>query len=486
MKAHLKMLIVLSLSFLLCFLYGCEEEFSNIDESNGGFDQISLKSTNEQFYTQASQNEYLEIFAKAIMKTLDNRDFRSILKTEGLKMFDGDYDILFKDLESKTIKGKSIKDLVYENFAMLLPNEEAFNNILKDSRLQISIPVKCTVWNVNQAQPLVTYIPANFDEKKFTAVKAFDTKLNEIWLSTQHEPDFPVIVIGYCERVDSNGNLLKNVNEAVSQLSEKALMEPVLTKSASNDFGLLSVPSSPTELKSYAYLPLMIDLTWLDNSVDETSFKVEQRISPYNYIEIATLPANQNYYTVTNLSLNTKYSYRVQAINESGPSNYSNIIYEYASERRETYWEYMYKMKFTDLNAVESWLNGAPEIRWIVYCGTAIIYERNYFEPSKRSDINGTWYTYNQSQFRWYLDYGKVCTYKWIERDNPNTVITINVPIWSRDDSTGEVTTYGSVSLAVHESDDDIGTCAVDWRSPISDVHIAGGIFQFTLRNLSY
>jgi hypothetical protein len=209
---------------------------------------------------------------------------------------------------------------------MLLPNEEAFNNILKDSRLQISIPVKCTEWNVNQTQPLVTYIPANFDEKKYTAVKAFDNKLNEIWLSTQHEPDFPVIVIGYCERVDSNGNLLKNVNEAVSPLSEKALMEPVLMKSASNDFSLLSVPSSPTELKSYAYLPLMIDLTWLDNSADETSFKVEQRISPYNFIEIATLPANQNYYTVTNLSLNTKYSYRVQAINESGPSNYSNII----------------------------------------------------------------------------------------------------------------------------------------------------------------
>ena len=487
MKTHVKIINVFSLGFLLCFLYSCQEELSYIDESNGGLNQLSLKSTNEQFYPKDSQNEYLEIFAKAIVKSLDNRDFRSILKTESLKMFDGDYDVLFKDLVSKTIKAKSIRDLVYENFALLLPDKEVFNSILKDNRLQISIPVNCEEWNVNQSQPLVTYVPANFDEKLFTAVKAFDAKLNEIWISTQIEPGFPVIVVGYCERVDNNGILLKEVIEVSDPLLlAKEPIVPVLTKGTSNDLGLLAVPASPTELKSYAFLPLMIDLTWTDNSTDETSFRVEQRIPPYNFYEIATLPANQNYYTTSNLALNTKYSYRVRAINESGSSNYSNIIYEYASERHETYWEYIYKMKFTDLNAVETWVNGAPEIRWIVYCGAVILYERDFFEPAKRSDINNTWYTYNQKQFRWYLDYGKVCTYKWIERDNPNTVVTITVPLWVRDDTTGNVVTLGSVALAVHESDDDIGTCAVDWRSPLNDVHTAGGIFQFTMKNISY
>ena len=127
MKTHIKILIVLSLGFFLCCLHGCDEEPSYINDSYAGVNQLSLKSTNEQLYSQNSQNEYLEIFAKAIMKSLDNRDFRAILKTESLKMFDKDYDILFKDLESQTIKGKSIKDLVSENFALFLPDKEIFN-----------------------------------------------------------------------------------------------------------------------------------------------------------------------------------------------------------------------------------------------------------------------------------------------------------------------------------------------------------------------
>lgn len=489
MKTHLRILIIST--GIILGLPRCEKESSNkIDGFISDAHQASLISTNKFLYNQNSQNEYIEVFAKALSKSLENKDLRALVKKEALRMFDGDYDVLYKNIQSKTIEGKAVDKIITKNFLALQPDMDKLSQVTKNNRLQISIPVNCEKWNTEKSRPLVAYVPVNFDEKKFTAIKAFDSNLNEIWLSTKNEPDFPVIVVGFCERVDDNGVLLINNLMANDSLpSNESPINLLTQKDISSTKGLLAIPPSPTELKSYAFLPFTIDLTWIDNSTDEINFKVEQRTSPYDFVEIATVPSNQNYYTVnSNLYLNTKYSFRVRALNASGSSNYSNIVYDYASARRESNWEYIYQMKFTDLSAVESWISGAPEIRWLAFNGSTQIGEVNYFEPSKRAQINNTWYTYNYKIFRWYLDsFGKVCTYQWIERDFPSgDIATLNIPIWSRNDDTGNVSNYGSISITIREKDDVIGSCPVDWRNPLTDIFNAGGIFQFTMRNLSY
>jgi hypothetical protein len=64
-----------------------------------------------------------------------------------------------------------------------------------------------------------------------------------------------------------------------------------------------------------------INLTWTDNSENETGFKIER-----NREEIATVGAEISEYQDKGVDPSSLYSYRVRATNESGDSDYSNEI----------------------------------------------------------------------------------------------------------------------------------------------------------------
>ena len=69
----------------------------------------------------------------------------------------------------------------------------------------------------------------------------------------------------------------------------------------------------------------LLQLTWADNSHDENGFDIERRVEASGeFWLLATLPANQNSYTDTNLANGTTYCYRVRAFNSIGGSPYSN------------------------------------------------------------------------------------------------------------------------------------------------------------------
>jgi len=68
-----------------------------------------------------------------------------------------------------------------------------------------------------------------------------------------------------------------------------------------------------------------IDLSWQDNSDNETGFKIERKTGAGgNYQQIATVGANVIKYSDTGLSGDTTYYYRVRAYSDSGDSSYSN------------------------------------------------------------------------------------------------------------------------------------------------------------------
>ena len=88
-----------------------------------------------------------------------------------------------------------------------------------------------------------------------------------------------------------------------------------------------ALPLAPSNLVASAVSKSQINLTWTDNSSNETGFRIERckGSTCTNFALIATVGANVTSYSNTKLNANTTYRYRVYAYNTSGNSGYSNI-----------------------------------------------------------------------------------------------------------------------------------------------------------------
>ena len=89
-----------------------------------------------------------------------------------------------------------------------------------------------------------------------------------------------------------------------------------------------ALPAAPTNLVATVISKSQINLTWTDNSDNETGFRIERckGATCTNFALIATVGANVTSYSNTKLTANTTYRYRVYAYNASGVSGYSNIV----------------------------------------------------------------------------------------------------------------------------------------------------------------
>jgi len=89
-----------------------------------------------------------------------------------------------------------------------------------------------------------------------------------------------------------------------------------------------ALPAAPTNLIATVISKSQINLTWTDNSGNETGFRIERckGATCTNFALIATVGANVTSYSNTKLTANTTYRYRVTAYNASGNSAYSNIV----------------------------------------------------------------------------------------------------------------------------------------------------------------
>jgi len=68
-----------------------------------------------------------------------------------------------------------------------------------------------------------------------------------------------------------------------------------------------------------------LQLTWMDNSIDEDGFLVERRVDQADpYLPLATLPSNSVTYVDTSVQNGVTYCYRVRAFRASSYSNPSN------------------------------------------------------------------------------------------------------------------------------------------------------------------
>ena len=109
----------------------------------------------------------------------------------------------------------------------------------------------------------------------------------------------------------------------------------VLNGCKKSDDGTVEViPLAPTELKGTIVSKDQVDLTWKDNSTNETGYKIERKTDSGNFTEIGTLAQDITTFsdkTVSGtnniLSHNTNYTYRVYSFNKVGKSiQYSNEV----------------------------------------------------------------------------------------------------------------------------------------------------------------
>jgi hypothetical protein len=88
-----------------------------------------------------------------------------------------------------------------------------------------------------------------------------------------------------------------------------------------------TAPAAPGNLSAKAFSTSQINLTWSDNSSNESGFNVQRSIDGKNFALINSVGANVTAYQDTALAKGTKYYYRVQSYNSTASSTYSNTAF---------------------------------------------------------------------------------------------------------------------------------------------------------------
>ncbi|GAH96397.1 unnamed protein product [marine sediment metagenome] len=84
-------------------------------------------------------------------------------------------------------------------------------------------------------------------------------------------------------------------------------------------------PLVPSNLDATTEFYNLVELTWTDNSDNETGFAIERRTGVEPFVQINTVQADCDFYLDSiQLEPLTTYSYRVRAYNSGGDRGYSN------------------------------------------------------------------------------------------------------------------------------------------------------------------
>ena len=199
----------------LLFTYsGCNEDLA-LNELNEPNTPIYLDDfdPNEQYQ---EINDAIEDFALIVALYLQDREYREFYKSEAMKKFDGDFDILYSLVKDKFVGGKSLHTRISEIANDIKKSTELnFKTefrlvdelISKIPKLQIAIPVKCEEWNTSDFIPPVACLSSELEKETVTHVKAYESDGTLILLDKAVTPEHTVLVISINERLDENGNV---------------------------------------------------------------------------------------------------------------------------------------------------------------------------------------------------------------------------------------------------------------------------------------
>jgi hypothetical protein len=176
--------------------------------------------------SDAKKEELANYFSSNLSRALQAEPLlRTFLKTESIKQFDGDYDVLYQIVKNEKITAKE----TFREILLKYGNSDQLNFIdrnyldLNMKVLGFELPVEA--WNIHAFSPMV--VVRTYDKKAPTLV-AYDGEGKTHSLSSQIAPKDITIVIEESERVHIRS--LNSIHEDVKAALEK--QSPLISESA--------------------------------------------------------------------------------------------------------------------------------------------------------------------------------------------------------------------------------------------------------------
>ncbi len=132
----------------------------------------------------------------------------------------------------------------------------------------------------------------------------------------------PVSTSDYLDTMAPVGSTSYYVVTAVTYQNQESAQSNYV--SATRTTGGPAVPTAPSGLVASATSQTSISLTWVDNSSNETGFRIERKTGSGTYSVLTSLAAGATTYTDNTASAGTTYTYRVIATSANGDSSPSN------------------------------------------------------------------------------------------------------------------------------------------------------------------
>lgn len=211
----------------------------------------------------------------------------------------------------------------------------------------------------DEADPIFTLTPRAGSTNRMELIHVPATVNNNVYLATANLSLFLGVWVEVIEQIKYGVNgtysiVIKRVSDGITLLSYNN--NNILTMRADNDFvrpkwgiyrslnnvaqlrddslRLASIsifegekPNAPSNVQATAISPSQINLSWQDNSNNETAFVVERSLNGVNgWLAIFTSNSNVTSFSNIGLLANTTYYYRIKSENPAGESIYSATV----------------------------------------------------------------------------------------------------------------------------------------------------------------
>jgi hypothetical protein len=183
---------------------------------------------------EADYSDLAQVVASALAAS---PNARALVKEMALTQFDGDYDVLYRDLaDQKLQSGGSFADLLAEHYVQVLAGrgqdvttEAAREWLTKQTSsiawCQLAVPTGCLDWDTEQFAPKVVALPADFDDQTTESVVSYQgAELKATPLLVKEELAEPIVVIGPSERVDAQGQPRYTVESEQALVNNKGFL----------------------------------------------------------------------------------------------------------------------------------------------------------------------------------------------------------------------------------------------------------------------
>lgn len=135
---------------------------------------------------------------------------------------------------------------------------------------------------------------------------------------------------GWAQLTTVAANITNYTDNTLNATSVYSYRVQTLGATANSDYSNVvqttPVPLAPTNLQLSQPIVFQIQLSWTDNSNNESGFRIERRENAGNWGVLTTVGANITNYTDNGITPSHVYTYRVQALSPVGNSDYSNEV----------------------------------------------------------------------------------------------------------------------------------------------------------------